>query len=366
TLYQHEAACRVICRLAKERDVAVSRVRQLSTDLAKARAYAATGMEADVSAEGGAQDEAAEVADGFIQEAVAVSEKLMSGRKKRKHPKLAKEDAVKAYTVQGTAEKLAQADTATPSGKRRRKSAPSSATVTAIDIHFQDNDRMLVGGSAGCATLYNRATKTTVCTVTHSTDKSAVTAVKLHPNEELFATGGADGNVRVWKSAKEGEWECEYVAVGNPVSMGSPVNYLEWHPTGEALVVSTESGKWAILKLDREEGLSHMIDMSNTSATGEAFGMHPDGSLFAYYNDKTGCVSVYSLQQKAEVASAKMPHANVTALAFSENGYHMATGTKDGEIKLWDLRKATDFATLTAAGPVEDISFDHSGHYLAA
>ncbi|KAF4732947.1 Pre-mRNA-processing factor 19, partial [Perkinsus olseni] len=146
TLYQHEAACRVICRLAKERDVAVSRVRQLSTDLAKARAYAATGMEADVSVEGGAQDEAADVADGFIQEAVAVSEKLMSGRKKRKHPKLAKEDAVKAYTVQGTAEKLAQADTATPSGKRRRKSASSSATVTAIDIHFQDNDRMLVGG----------------------------------------------------------------------------------------------------------------------------------------------------------------------------------------------------------------------------
>ncbi|EER16135.1 wd-repeat protein, putative [Perkinsus marinus ATCC 50983] len=92
TLYQHEAACRVICRLAKERDLAVSRVRQLSSDLAKARA--GVGMETDVPmTEGGAQDE--NTADAFIQEAVAVSEKLMGGRKKRKHPKLAKEDAVK-------------------------------------------------------------------------------------------------------------------------------------------------------------------------------------------------------------------------------------------------------------------------------
>ncbi|KAF4671357.1 Pre-mRNA-processing factor 19 [Perkinsus chesapeaki] len=366
TLYQHEAACRVICRLAKERDLAVSRVRQLSSDLAKARAYGSSGMDVDGT---GAQEGVAEEADGdsFIQEAVALSEKLVSGRKKRKHPKLAKEDAVKSYTSQDTAEKVAQADTTSPSKRRRKSAATAGAKVTAIDVHFQDNDRMLVGGSAGSATLYNRGNKTTVCSVAHSSDKTAVTAVKLHPNEELFATGGADGNVRLWKSSKEGEWECEHVAVGNPLSVGSPVTYVDWHPTGEALVVATECGKWYIVKMDRDQGLSHLIDMSNTSSTGEAFGMHPDGSLFAYYNNKTGCVSVYSLQQKAEMTSAKMPHANVTALAFSENGYHMATGTKEGEIKLWDLRKATDFATLTAAAePVEHLSFDNSGHYLAA
>lgn len=125
--------------------------------------------------------------------------------------------------------------------------------------------------------------------------------------------------------------------------------------------------------------------------------MHPDGSLFAYYNDKTGCVSVYSLQQKAEVVATSsrsnvILHVRLPALrclmltslpslsvrmgitwrlvipSFGyDRGHEEASlGTKDGEIKLWDLRKATDFATLTAAGPVEDLSFDHSGHYLAA
>ncbi|EER03803.1 hypothetical protein Pmar_PMAR024948, partial [Perkinsus marinus ATCC 50983] len=54
---------------------------------------------------------------------------------------------------------------------------------------------------------------------------------------------------------------CEHIAVGNAVALGSPITYLDWHPTGEALVAATDSGKWAILRLDRNEGLSHLIDM---------------------------------------------------------------------------------------------------------
>lgn len=118
----------------------------------------------------------------------------------------------RAYTVQDTAEKLAVSDSKSPGdctpyasstfsllvGKRRRKNAQSNDKVTAIDIHFQDNDRMLVGssssrgvlgrvslcippllGSAGGATLYNRGTKTNVCTVTHVRDCQGLLMVIL-------------------------------------------------------------------------------------------------------------------------------------------------------------------------------------------
>lgn len=36
----------------------------------------------------------------------------------------------------------------------------------------------------------------------------------------------------------------------------------------------------------------------------------------------------------------------LTAVSFSENGYYLATGGADGQIKLWDLRKLKNFRTL--------------------
>lgn len=37
----------------------------------------------------------------------------------------------------------------------------------------------------------------------------------------------------------------------------------------------------------------------------------------------------------------------VKAIAFSENGYYLATGAEDGEVKLWDLRKLKSFKTMS-------------------
>merc|ERR1711964_750808 len=59
--------------------------------------------------------------------------------------------------------------------------------------------------------------------------------------------------------------------------------------------------------------------------------------------------------------------ADVTCLAFSENGYYLATGSKDCSVKLWDLRKPINFQTITLDGGqiVNGVSFDKSGQYLA-
>lgn len=37
---------------------------------------------------------------------------------------------------------------------------------------------------------------------------------------------------------------------------------------------------------------------------------------------------------------------SVRAIAFSENGYYLATGSEDGEVKLWDLRKLKNLKTI--------------------
>ena len=54
-------------------------------------------------------------------------------------------------------------------------------------------------------------------------------------------------------------------------------------------------------------------------------------------------------------------------MAFSENGYYLASGGADGTVKLWDLRKLKNFHTITpaAGGAVGGLSFDYSGQFLA-
>merc|ERR1711972_282587 len=55
-----------------------------------------------------------------------------------------------------------------------------------------------------------------------------------------------------------------------------------------------------------------------------------------------------------------------TSLSFSNNGYYLATASKDGSVKLWDLRKPLNIQTLKIAdGPVNSVRFDSTGQYLA-
>lgn len=34
-------------------------------------------------------------------------------------------------------------------------------------------------------------------------------------------------------------------------------------------------------------------------------------------------------------------------MSFSENGYYLATGADDGEVKIWDLRKLKNLKTFS-------------------
>jgi len=95
---------------------------------------------------------------------------------------------------------------------------------------------------------------------------------------------------------------------------------------------------------------------------------------------------VYDLREMKRVAELPQPGGGpITALAFSENGYTMATGSGEGLLRLWDLRKVSPVRALLQARPaataaeaeaalaggaggagVSALAFDFSGQFLAS
>ena len=78
-------------------------------------------------------------------------------------------------------------------------------------------------------------------------------------------------------------------------------------------------------------------------------------------------VRIWDVKSQANVASFEGHTGAVSCLAFSENGYYLATGAADATVKLWDLRKLKNFHSITpaAGGPIGGLHFDYTGQFLA-
>jgi pre-mRNA-processing factor 19 len=78
-------------------------------------------------------------------------------------------------------------------------------------------------------------------------------------------------------------------------------------------------------------------------------------------------VRIWDVKEQTNVATFEGHSGALRAMAFSENGYYMATAAEDATVKLWDLRKLRAFHTIEfdAGQDINALAFDYSGSYLA-
>eukprot|EP00693_Jakoba_libera_P002861 EC692963.1.p1 GENE.EC692963.1~~EC692963.1.p1 ORF type:complete len:212 (+),score=47.81 EC692963.1:46-636(+) len=174
TLYQHDAACRVIARLIKERDGARSALAQASVS---GGASSSGSMEVDQAA----APAAAGLTDNDIAVLTETSTRLSSARKHRKISKtVASPEEIASFEVQS-------------SNPIHSTSQPG---ILCVDVSVSNPSLIATGGMDHKAVVFDQTAGQVVATMSGHT--KPVTSVVFHPSEDILLTSSADKTARVW------------------------------------------------------------------------------------------------------------------------------------------------------------------------
>lgn len=349
-LYMHDAACRVIARLKKERDDArmflaqAERQIPLSTAPANANAVVSNGKRA---AEDELGPDGKKIRPGInpviIAELTECNALLSGQRKKRQVPHtLASVDELERYTQ-------------ISSHPLHKTNKPG---ILSIDIH-PSKDIIATGGVDANAVLFDRSSGQILCTLTGHSKK--VTSVKFVPRDDLFITGSADKTVRVWQGTDDGNFNCRHILKDHTAE----VQAVTVHATNKYFVTASMDNTWCFYDLGSGSCLTQVGEASTEEGyTSAAF--HPDGLILGT-GTSGALVRIWDVKSQSNVAKFDGHVGTVTAMSFSENGYFLATAALDG-IRLWDLRKLKNFrhyAPYDSNTPTNSVEFDFSGSYIA-
>lgn len=354
-LYQHDAACRVIARLKKERDEARAQLSQAERQIPMTVSTATTVNASAISnGKRAAEDEdlgpggkkmRPGISTSIITELTDCNTALSQQRKKRQIPStLAPIDDLERYTQLS-------------SHPLHKTNKPGILT---IDILYS-KDIIATGGVDTNAVLFDRPSGQILATLSGHSKK--VTSVKFVDKDNLFLTASADKTVRVWQGSEDGEYNCRHILKDHTAE----VQAVTVHASNNYFVTASLDNTWCFYDISTGLCLTQIADPSETEGGYTCASLHPDGLILGTGTSES-LVKIWDVKGQSNVARFDGGHVGaVTAISFSENGYFLATAASDG-VKLWDLRKLRNFrsfAPYDTNTPTNSVEFDHSGSYLA-
>lgn len=325
-LYQHDAACRVIARLTKERDQARQALAVLQPVVSSGPAAEGNAMEVDGSTE------------DAIAKIQAKSDELSKGRKKRpKAAELATPEDIAAFSEKSSNSSLHSA------------SAPG---ITALDLHPVNNHIVATGGVDKQAIVYNHSEDKIVSVFKGHTKK--ISSVILHPSSDVVLSSSLDSTVSIWNS-QNGE------SLSTISTHTKAVTSISLHPIGDYVLSGSLDKSWAFSDIQTGKTISSSVGAAGVSS----IQWHPDGIIFGA-GTSDNVVRIWDIKQPSNIHNFEGHTGSVSAVAFSENGYYLASASEDHTVKLWDLRKLVNFKTIDLQGDAPlSLHFDYSGLYLA-
>ncbi|KAL0752786.1 hypothetical protein Bca101_090453 [Brassica carinata] len=372
-LYQHDAACRVISRLKKERDEARQLLSEAERQFPAAPEVAPAN--ATLTADGAEQGPDAKkmrlgISTEVITELTDCNASLSQQRKKRQVLHLASDLLVSWLEnfARGTfvlilfPHCLARSLRhwlqlmiwrSSPNSQATHFTRPANLVFFSVDI-LHSKDVIATGGIDTTAVLFDRPSGQILSTLTGHSKK--VTSIKFVGDTDLVLTASSDKTVRIWGSSEDGNYACILTLKDH----SAEVRAVTVHATNKYFVSASLDSTWCFYDMSSGLRLAQVADDSEkVDYTAAAF--HPDGLILGTGTAQS-IVKIWDVKSQANVAKFGGHTGEITSVSFSENGYFLATSALDG-VRLWDLRKLKNFRTFEFPD-ANSVEFDHSGSYL--
>ncbi|AFY40426.1 YD repeat protein [[Leptolyngbya] sp. PCC 7376] len=187
--------------------------------------------------------------------------------------------------------------------------------------------------------------------ITGHPSAQGINAVAYSPDESMVATGGADGNIRLWSA--EGE------SIRTLEDHEAPIYEMEFSPNGKFLLSGSEDFTARLWDPETGELLRTFEDHDN-SIYGVSFS--PDSQIIATAS-VDGTVNIYSVEgQLLQTLEIDLENYDVS---FNADGSAIATASEDGILRFWDLEGELRNEVEAHENGISTVAFSPKGDLVA-
>jgi WD40 repeat protein len=186
----------------------------------------------------------------------------------------------------------------------------SSGAITALELH--PDGRLLATGTAGYIRIWDTQTGQIAFSF-QAHDQ--VTSLAYNREGTYLATGGADGSLRLWDTANNR-------LLLQPAAFGGSITNISWLKDSTQRLLASSDGDFLI----------RLVDMNAKGATFKSFKGHG---------------------------------ASITGAVYIPNSRNFASASKDRNVIVWDIREGNALSVLTQNAPVNAVQPSPDGKTLA-
>jgi WD40 repeat protein len=238
-----------------------------------------------------------------------------------------------------------------PSQDIKHENAPAALTAIAVS---PDGKPILVGCQDGQLLLFYPSNRKAVHVLGH---KGEVNAVAAAPAGKMYASGGGDRAIVLWRLTPDGLEKVKTLAAPGMVRA------LTFTPDGRTLISAGDDRAIRLWNIDNG-AMAHSLEGHKDTVA--ALALSEDGkTLVSTGHDETAIVWDFATREK--LRSIPLRFGDVDALALSADGKQIAVAGGNNVIRLFDAETGKERLLMPGAQtPLARIAYFHSLNKLTA